>query len=186
MTSLITTKLSFFFLVIFSSISYCQNPITYEEVVYLDSTISDKVLFERGEYWIVNSFENPDKVIQLIDRDAKKIICKSNFKYNSPFFMGSDNTKGVISHTIELYFKDGRYKYVLGNFAHESFEGPKSSFGLITDSKEGPKKWLYSTQKLRNKYWNDFQSKIESYSSAFILLLKEGMTTKLELESDDW
>lgn len=164
---------------------HAQEAIKIEEVIHVDSTAKQSELFNRGEHWVISAFKNPQKVIQLKDKEAGQIIAKGVFKYQSKFIWGaSDRTKGVIDFTVKLFFKDGRYKYVLTDFIHNPYNG--DSFGLITTDKEYPGKISLSTKGWRRKVWNHIKENIKKNSVLIITSLKQGMNKKVEAEDDNW
>ena len=93
---------------------FSQEPISYSGVVETDS-VSKEILYKRGLLWIANAFKDSKEVIQLKDENSGQIISKGTFKYNGK----DDFYRGFIEFKLELYFKDGRYKYVITDFYHK-------------------------------------------------------------------
>jgi len=104
------------------------NPI-YEEVLPLEngiitfSTVTpvegvDKnELHLRAHDWIIKSFNSPKDVIQLSDKDAGKIVCKTYTTVSAG--------KGLFGKvTMDLFYlltietRDNRYKITASNFIH--------------------------------------------------------------------
>ena len=57
-------------ILLFLSLSIkAQKPVTYENVIVTDSTLSKESLYNRGHNWVVSIFKNPQKVIQLNDKN---------------------------------------------------------------------------------------------------------------------
>jgi hypothetical protein len=182
MKSLITTILIFSSLLIFG-----QTPLTFEDVVSLEESIKKESLYNRGNHWVIEVFKNPQKVIQLTDKEGGQMICKGNFGYkaSNPLWMGAYNTEGVINFTIKLFFKEGRYKYVITDFVHEPLRSGFQGFGLITTDDECPITEKLGTSKWRKKVWDDIKMKIDEEVPGIIDSLKDAMKEKTEQE-DDW
>lgn len=164
-----------------------QDPLTFEDVVYVDSLIGKEELFNRGNQWIVSIFKNPQKVIQLSDREEGQIICKGNFEYNQKKFIwgGSETTKGYINFTIKLFFKEGRYKYIFTDFFHEPIN-QGNSFGLITAADEFQGKMPLTSKGWRKWIWDDIKEQIVGNVETMKSSLIEQMEKKSESVNDDW
>jgi hypothetical protein len=164
-----------------------QEPLTIEDVVEIDSVSSKEILYNRGHNWIVSIFKNPQKVIQLNDKNEGQIICKGNFEYNQKKFIwgASETTKGYINFTIKLFFKDGRYKYIFTDFIHEPLKGG-NSFGVITTEEEYPGKMSLSSKKWRKWIWNDIKEQIDLNIKVVEKSLINEMKKKAEIEDENW
>jgi len=174
---------------IFTAISmtvYGQDTLTYTEVVQVDSVSKDE-LYNRAKLWLATAYNRSSDVLQMEDKDAGQIIGKAIIKYNPTVFSGSEQTKGTIKYTIKIFVKEGRYKYEITDFIHDPYGNQygKFSVGLITTAEECPnpkpmaKKWS-------NKIWKDCKDQIESNVTPLISSLKQGMSTQVESETDDW
>lgn len=163
-----------------------NTPLTYENVVHLDSTLSKDDLFTRGEYWVISVFKNPQKVIQLKDKEGGQIISKGVMDYSQSKWAwgGSGTTKGIIRFTVKLFFKDGRYKFVFTDFIHEASTG--RDFGLITNEETCSCKMPTSTKKWKRLIWNDIKSTINNTIEPLIASLLTQMKTPSEVEGDKW
>jgi hypothetical protein len=175
-------------LLLFLSLSIkAQKPLTFEDVVTIDSTLMQESLYNRGHNWVVSIFKNPQKVIQLDDKQGGQIICKGNFAYNQKKFIwgGSETTKGYINFTIKLFFKNGRYKYVFTDFIHEPINDG-NSFGVITTEEEYPGKMSLTSKSWRKWIWDDIKEQIDLNVKIFEASLLEEMNKKSELENNNW
>lgn len=161
-----------------------QEPLTYTEVVTLDGTSKDN-LFTRSENWFAKAFRSSKDVIQTKSKEDGKIIGKALFEYNQSFLSGSATTKGVVKFTVSVFVKEGRYKYIISDFIHESFGA--NSIGLITLDKEytGERKRGY-TKNWYNKIWLDIKKQIDSEVMSLITSLKKTMQKESEIENDNW
>jgi len=76
------SKVIFLIILLISISVQSQNSLKFENVVNVDSLKNKNELFNRGNRWIISIFKNPQKVIQLSDKEKGQIICKGNFEYN--------------------------------------------------------------------------------------------------------
>jgi hypothetical protein len=138
-----------------------EGVVTYSEVVQVDS-ISKAILYNRAKKWFVASYKSAKEVIQLDDSENGEITGKGNFKVSyytrEPF----------ISHTISIFVKDGRYKYLITDMSYSDNQNEKFSIESFPKSWVGKKK-LYL--------------KIDEEIIAMILSLKKYMTSK---ENNEW
>lgn len=86
---------------------------TYTGVVQIDSLNKDQ-LYLQAKKWFVNTYKSAKAVIQMDDKENGLIIGKGTFVL---FSLDNDT---YINHTISIFVKDGRYKYVLTNFIYEN------------------------------------------------------------------
>lgn len=165
---------------------FSQTPISYEDVVSLNDSVSKESLYNRGYHWVINIFKNPQKVVQLNDKESGQIVCKAAFKYDQTKWLwgGSEVSKGYVNYTVKLYFKNGRYKYVISDFIHVSESGD-SRFGLITDQKKCPDIKLFGARGWKDKIWIDIKNQIETEANLLKNSLLLEMKNVNELE-EDW
>ena len=72
-------------------------------------------LYDRAYEWVVKNYGSAQRVIQMQDKEAGKIIVKGR---TPAYFKGHEF--GWITHTLSFYVKDGKYKYDITDFAHDS------------------------------------------------------------------
>lgn len=157
----------------------------FEEVVEIEG-ISKEYLFLRGKSWFVSTFRDANSVIQEENRTDGIILGKGSFKYEPTIFQSAPLVKGYVNFSISVYFKDGRYKYKLYNFVHESSSNSpnKYDFGLITNDKDCP----YSPSLIKsfnNKYWVDIKIQCNEYAKTMITKLKDEMSNVSEIEDSN-
>jgi hypothetical protein len=162
-------------------------PISFSEVVIVDSTLDKNHLFSSGRSWFNNSFRDSKEVLQIQDKESGELSGKGLFTYSPNAFALSACTKGTIRFTVSIHVKDGRYKYVLSDFIHEGTESrlhAPVSFGLITSAQEiniecfdcYGKKW-------EQELWNHIKSEIYRQVQPLIASLKIDMEKNAK---DDW
>ena len=92
---------------------------TIEKIVPVEN-ISKNNLYQRGLRWLVMSYRSANNVIQLQDSINGEIIGKGNL--NTICW----NKKIDVEHTIDILFKDGRFKVVVNQLIitiHNSANG---------------------------------------------------------------
>lgn len=114
-----------FFLTV--TISKAQNTATAPKMPLDDKTklisytkvkdvtgVSKEGLYKRALSWANTYYKNPTDVIREQDIEQGKIVCKARFKImNPPDKKGFSTEGGVAQYTLNLQFKEGRYKYDL-------------------------------------------------------------------------
>lgn len=100
--------------------------VTFESVVIVDS-LSSEQLYLKSRFWLSNVFVKSKNVIDLEDPINKTIIAKGNTPVIIKGNFG-DEPGGYVSFKLSLFFRDGRYRYILTDFEHV-YDGEKSGFG---------------------------------------------------------
>jgi hypothetical protein len=106
-------------------ISQQTGLITYEGVVDVPNA-SKADLYTRAYAWVANAYHSANAVVQMQDKDAGQLIIKGLTRVSS-----NGNDVGVVRHTLSIYVKDGRYKYILTNLNHEATPGDTYSIGPL-------------------------------------------------------
>lgn len=189
LTILLTMKKIFSFsaIILISFTVLAQKPITYTEVVQVDSVSQDD-LYNRARLWFTTTYNSANDVLQMDSREDGQIIGKAVMAYSSAIFMSSGTTKGNIRYTVKIFVKDGRYKYEITNFIHEPYgssAGYKTDFGLITTAEKCPTP-TKGAVKWSNKVWKEMKDVIAADMESLIPRLKQGMVTVADSEDDNW
>lgn len=161
----------------------------FSNIIYVDSSISKQILFQKTRQWFSESFVSAKAVIDNADKEEGVIFGKSQIILN--------DLDGYVSFNIEIRCKDGRVKYILSNFYHKdawilSALGSRAtglgsgqiSFGPLTQV-ESPYGYGKSGRN-RDKFWPSVKNKtkFEIYS------LIQGFTQSLKKtsidEKDNW
>ncbi|UBZ05653.1 DUF4468 domain-containing protein [Salegentibacter mishustinae] len=82
-------------------------------VIEIDDFSSEEI-YNNALEWITINYNSASDVIQLKDKDLGKIILKGNF--SSSMF----GKKGWIHHTLQLEFKDDKFRYTYSDFSYDS------------------------------------------------------------------
>lgn len=173
-------------LFLFTFSAYGQTPLTYTEVVKVDSVYKNE-LYKRAKLWFVETYNSSKDVLQLDSKEDGILIGKALMEYNPKVFSRSGLTKGNIKYTIKVFVKEGRYKYKITDFVHDpdGNQYGKSSMGLITTEEDCPNP-IPMAKKWSNKVWKDIKSQIENKILPLITDLKKGMTKQLASKKSDW
>jgi len=168
-----------------SNLSFSQD-FQFEDVVKVDSTVSKDELFNRARTWIGKTYNDEKFVIATEDRNNGELSGNGAMDYNpGRMFFGRDVVKGEINYKINLYVKDGRYKYIFHSFRHtgQSIGMNKPiNYGIITGSADAPKP---SRGSASNVAWKDIKEVSEFKIKKTIESLKEAMNKKYEA-SKEW
>jgi len=137
--------------------------IVYEEVVQAEN-FSKADLYSNALEWFALKYNSANDVIQLKDENSGKIIGKGLFKI--VYYTRAPS----IYHTISIYAKDGRYKYVISDLSYKDNQG--DAFAL----EDFPKSWA-GKKKL--------YIKADEEIKLLITDLKKGMI-KSNTDKNDW
>jgi len=167
---------------------YAQEkpPITYEEVVKVDSVTKEE-LFIRARSWFNSAFKSSKDVLNINDKETGELTGKVLTEFYSKNFAGSGGTKGVLRYSVTIQVKEGRYKYLITNFIHEStaISAFPYSFNLITEDVECPYKLGMTTRKWRNNLWKELQGKSRTQGEILAVSIKDAMN-KVSLDKEQW
>ncbi|WP_185246678.1 DUF4468 domain-containing protein [Chryseobacterium bernardetii] len=178
-------KLILFISFICSTLYFGQE-LKYEEVVQVDSTVTKQELYKRARTWFADSFKDESEVMTIQDDNTGEITGNGNFKYNTnKIYMGVWCVIGTIHFKINVYLKDGRYKYIIHNLVHEGsyFDGSRPiDYGLLTTAATPPNPSRGGPGK---KAWQDIKEKTNEKVSIIVSSLKEAMSKPHE-SNNNW
>ncbi|KUJ53994.1 DUF4468 domain-containing protein [Chryseobacterium aquaticum] len=178
-------KLLTFFILLFSTVVFSQE-LQFEEVVKVDSTATKDELFNRARTWFGKTYNNEKFVISTEDRVNGEISGNGSMTYRTgKLYFGVGAVIGDVNYKVNIFVKDGRYKYLFHSFRHEGTDvggGSAISYGLLTNSSDAPKP---SRGGANNKAWNDIKEQTAIKIKKTIESLKEAMNKKYE-GSKEW
>lgn len=96
--------------------------ISYQSVVEVPG-VSQADLYARAAAWVAKSYSTTPNAIQQQNPQAGQLVVKglrpavTRAVYDGVL---RSSYAGVVSHTLTIYVKEGRYKYVLTDLAHEA------------------------------------------------------------------
>lgn len=143
----------------------------YTEIVIVDSTITKNELYSTFMDWLAKTYVSAKDVIQYQDKEEGKIVAKGLFKVYLNGVYGATEV-GNIHHTISIYVKEGKYKYVIGNIY---FEGKAYGESPIN----GEKPWG-----MLQGQWKKINDQSNSEIDKIILSLKSSVN--ITKKNKDW
>lgn len=149
--------------------------ITYTKVKEITG-VSKEDLYKRALSWANTYFKNPADVIREQDIEQGKIVCKARFKVmNLPDKKGFSTEGGVVQYTLNLQFKDGRYKY---DFTEFNWKQP---------SYYPAEKWLDTTNAYYKPEFDFYLKQVDDTAKEIIKDLDKGMRANpVTDKKDDW
>jgi hypothetical protein len=144
-------------------------------------------LFNKTINWIKETYKNPDKVIKTTIENKKIRFTGSAGNFLSIRFLGT-NKPLLTRYTIEISFKDGKYKFSPINLEYYQTASQYSSGGWMPVGLSNGTGYYKKKGKLR-KMFREFPKDIPKLfngleASLKIYLLKENKTIKST--EDDW
>ena len=137
----------------------------YEDVVQLENTgNSPDELFDKLHHWVVLNYVSSNELIQLKDEKNHTLIVKGNFKTN---LFGKD---GYFPHILELYTKDGRYKYKITVKSYYSFGSGEMSFNS-------------KSMGFKNKIFTDVETRVQR---TLLSIKTHVSSSESKKKQDDW
>ena len=146
-----------------------------EGVTTVDSATKNE-LFDRATMWFATYYRKSTDVLELKDKDGGRIAGKGSF----PVYMKQWGFVGYIYYTIRLYFKEGKYKYIIDSFVHRGTNGTPS-FGVIKKTADPPDVNIM----FKRQYWVVFHDSINSQTPKIIKDLEDNMR-KGDEKKNDW
>lgn len=149
------------------------HKIEYTDLVKVDSTLTSNELFTRAREWIAVTFKSANSVIQMEDKGSGIIIGKGNISIpKTSLQVGS-----IVSFTIKIQVKNGRYKYWVNDLVHTS---PYGNGGGLENEKPA---WGWAMMK---KAWVQIKDRASIAIPEFIASLNEQMKKPSSGKSEAW
>ena len=198
-------KLIIFFVpLLFSLNSFCQDTFIssdtaferqatnwyFSEVIFVDSTISKDVLYQKARQWFSESFVSANAVIDNADKEEGVIFGKGLIPL-------SKDIDGRVVFTIEIRCKNGKVKYVINNFKHENAcimnslggcatgaWGGILNYGSLTQP-EAPYSYGKSGRKAE-KFWSSVKNQSKKAMFSMVESIKTTMNKNTIKSKDSW
>jgi len=150
-----------------------EGRVEYAEVVKLDSTYTDDLLFKNARQWLVDNFKSGKDVLQTEDKEGGYIIGQGFFSMmTNPVSLFYSNSQIWFSMKIEV--KDGRYRYTFYDIIYKyTMSMGKTSADLdfplgqyVSDAKETKKSMAFYVEvdkHLKIRQFNSFIAAIEPH-----------------------
>ena len=168
----------------FNSNAQTDTLITYSSINYVDS-VSKNELFDRAKLWIANSFKDGKTVIQIENRDLGQILCKGNFPtYYTYKTIGARKIPVDCFFTINMLFKDGKYKVDIYDLSVKNSEYNRYDFGpVITSAIVCPVSWpMGNRQSKVDEMWNEVKHNIDVEIRSVLDQIKIGFQKKINTD----
>lgn len=170
-----------FVILFICSVSFIYGQeLKFEQVVKVDSTITKAELYNRARSWYAATYKSEKDVMSISDKDLGEISGNGAIRFDpKTFYFGSVCARGWVMYKINIYVKEGRYKYNFHTFVHEGTRCPGGglvSFGILTLDKE------HKTES--NKGWREVKEVINAQIESLIKSLNEAMNKKHEINNE--
>jgi hypothetical protein len=177
-------KLLFILLVAFPFLVFSQEPLTYSEAVEISGVNKDE-LFIRGREWFNENFKSSKDVLQITDKESGELSGKGIMDVDYVFhYLGEKRFTTSINFQMNVWVKDGKFKYEMTNFFVTGNSKGSIEFGLITTSDETNKKYPGFNAKKMNEMYLSIKQGTEVKAKLMIEDLKIKMAKKSK--STDW
>lgn len=148
--------------------------ITYSKVMEMPGVTKDS-LFAKALAWCNSYFTNPADVIREKDAESGKILCKARFKVmNPPDKKGLTTEGGVVQYSMNLLFKEGRYKIVL------------TEYNWKQASNYPVEKWMDTTNAFYKPEYAHYLQQVSDKSKEILSAFEKGMKMDNSKKKDDW
>ena len=151
--------------------------ITYEGVVEVPG-VSKADLYLRAHAWVAKTYRSANDVIQMQDKEAGQLIIKGVSRVSS-----RGNSFGIVRHTLTIYVKDGRYKYVLSDLTHDASGAPNIYSAGPLEQAEGR---LFAVNMGAKKPWEDIKAQANHNARSLVADLQLAMTLKGKKDPSDF
>jgi len=156
--------------------------ISFKDIIKVDS-VSSSELYIRARQWVATTFVSAKDVIQMDDKQSGTIIVKAMTDVRTTFMVKSPC--GVVTYTLTINVKDGKYKYLFSNLWHSTDYNVAPRSTIITPGdlkKEKPGGGMMS---MGMKNWNGIKQQAKDSIELLIVSLKQSMN-KQPTKTDNW
>lgn len=159
-------------------ISAQENWMFSEVVEVKDASAND--LHLRCKSWFATSFKDSRNVL-VSDNIETGMIANASIQVN--FKSAMMMRTGHVKFRMEIYFKEGRYKYELKDFTHEDTNGSNypGEGGSLTNEKPS-----CGTISMTMRDWKIIKEITGGEVTALIESLKTKMNSQIESQKDNW
>ncbi len=176
-------KILLLLLIVVPVISYTQEKLIFEEVIDEGDTNKGE-LFIRGREWFDENFKSAKDVLQIQDKENGELSGKGIMSVEYEWrYMGKRKSFTDVSFRMNLWVKDGRYKYEMTDFYVMS-DTRSIEFGNLTSSNETNVKFPGYNRKKLNEMYLSIKTGAIVKAKAMIGELKLKMDKKSK--SSDW
>jgi hypothetical protein len=153
---------------------FSQEKLSFSEAI--EVTGDKNELFIRGREWFNENFKSAKDVLQIADKESGELAGKGIMSVVYVFkYMGERSYTADVSFQMNVWVKDGKYKYEMTNFMILGTNG-NVDFGLITTSDETTKTTPGYSDKKMNEMYLSIKKGTEIKSQTVIQDLKQKMS----------
>ena len=146
--------------------------ITYKDVVQTTGEKSE--LFVRAIGWVNSFYVNPADATKVRNPESGIIDILHRFRLTYQDDAGVQRDAGMVSYTLLLELRDGRYRYTLTNFT------------LRQASRFPVERWLDKTDRAYNPSWDDYLNQVDAFAKSLINSLKTTMEPEEVIKEEEW
>jgi hypothetical protein len=139
--------------------------------------VSKDQLYSRAFEWVAKTYNSARAVIQMQDKESGKLVVKGLTRISIRGYEG-----GVVTHTLSIYVKDGRYKYILTDLNHDATAVQNVSPGGPLETEEAK---IYGLGGGR-KVWLDIREQANRDAKSITSGLQAAMTVKGDKDPSDF
>lgn len=140
--------------------------ITYQGVVEVAGASKDQ-LYTRAYDWMLRTFRTSNNVTQK--KEADQVVGSGAW----PVLIYHQDA-GTVVHTLTVYVKDGRYKYVLSNLTHQS-EGAAGEKGFRSGGPLEQNDVRLNPMFFGSKQWNNVREQANREALKLVASLQASM-----------
>lgn len=162
-----------------STKSFAQT-VEFEKIIYTDSTSTKEILYNRMNSRLIEFIGNEkqyEKSVIQSDKELGVIKFKQTLNYDPK---GNRSDDGEIHYTVNVYFKDGRFKIILSEIFHV---GKGISLYEITNDIEYPHE-KRNFLKFRKKAWKELKKYVYNNMPNLFLSYENLILVQTEQERD--
>lgn len=175
-------KCLFLMLMFISANLWAQEPLKYSEVMQCEGITADQA-YANIELWAVNAFNSPEKNVQLRDKDGKKLVIKAATRFRSEKKNAGD-INGWIKYTLNIFFRDGRFKVDMIDIEHRGKKG-QYDFGYLYDVDAPNKKIPFASKKWLGEIYSEMKGTAYFEFKSICKMLETAVANSQNME-DDW
>jgi hypothetical protein len=143
------------------------HQISYQGVVEVSGATKEQ-LYTRAYEWMARTYRSANAVIQMQDKEAGRLMGKGNSRAVIKGY-----SVGVVNHTLTIYLKDGRYKYVLTDLNHDA-SGAKDAYSGGPLERPEAQVVMFGGKKA----WDGIRKEADSDAKLLIASLQSAMSPK--------
>ncbi len=160
-----------------------QAPVSYSKVLQCEGTDADDA-YQRAELWLINTFSSPNKNVQMRDKESKTLVVKAATVFKSQKGNAGD-INGYISYTLNLFFKDGRFKVDMIDLEHSGKKGTYN-FGTLYDVEEPNVSIPFASKKWKSEIYYEMKTTAAVEFETICAILEKVVAKKIQSQDDNW